>query len=607
MNASRLFSWIRNSRREIELALLLTWLIFQPAKQTHLYYLVCAFMVTVFARHSLVRNRNFAFSSFHAGLLALNLVFLLSALAAPAGRIALSFCADLLVLSAYFLFFDFSSGRENKPWTLIMIAAGASSLLNLLFWPLNRDGQLSLLFANPILQGIVSGLGLLLCLQFLLTRTGPRIWLLCGLAVNGLALAASGSKAAALGVLLAAAWLIARAKPRLLALLPLPILLLALLPNPLRTMTGRFISGSDPFALDRVPIWLMSGRMALSRPWLGLGPDHFALRAPAFNFAQQERPLRYGKLPESPHGDFLKVAVETGLPGLVLVLLFFVALGRRLARSDPGPAGLVLAFLVFQGLLFNFIFAPPFLLIFLLAAGFLFQDKTIFSSPAPPVRKAASWSLISILLVFFLAPTLAAWLADRSGRGETPIQAYNPLARALMLDPFNDDLLLRQAGILAAFSRAEFNLEAWTEARGKVETALRLNPLNRAALRLRYELLRDLERAGFLFPGLQREMLAALEQAAGIDPFNPFLELERAGVYLRQGSESQAEKALRRALELEPNFLAALCLKTRFAAPEDEPELSARIREVRELGRKLNYPAGSYGHEIFKLPPGWAD
>ena len=81
----------------------------------------------------------------------------------------------------------------------------------------------------------------------------------------------------------------------------------------------------------RLEMWRVSLQAAEQAPWLGHGVG---------SFAQVYRDLR-GRDPQGashPHQQYLHWLVELGVPGLVLLLTFFLTLLRAARRLAPGPA-----------------------------------------------------------------------------------------------------------------------------------------------------------------------------------------------------------------------------------------------------------------------------
>ncbi|MEM7038846.1 MAG: O-antigen ligase family protein, partial [Bacteroidota bacterium] len=74
----------------------------------------------------------------------------------------------------------------------------------------------------------------------------------------------------------------------------------------------------------RTVVWNRTGKMILEHPALGVGPGNWKMMIPAYGVFGYDAEGRYGMdFAIRPHNDFLGVAAETGLLGLVSLLLFY--------------------------------------------------------------------------------------------------------------------------------------------------------------------------------------------------------------------------------------------------------------------------------------------
>ena len=85
-----------------------------------------------------------------------------------------------------------------------------------------------------------------------------------------------------------------------------------------------FALQSDTEAYKRFDLWVSLMKMAVAQPILGFGPGTFADVYPAF----QPGSL-WDKVITLTHDEYLQVAVECGLPAMILVLFFLVHLFRE--------------------------------------------------------------------------------------------------------------------------------------------------------------------------------------------------------------------------------------------------------------------------------------
>jgi putative inorganic carbon (HCO3(-)) transporter len=164
---------------------------------------------------------------------------------------------------------------------------------------------------------------------------------LAALALQLLAIAATGSRAGALGLIAAGlTWILSgprtwRRRVAIACGLAALLIIGVSTARPLReTLAGR------------IYIWQVVWPHAFEAPWVGQGPGAFALLYPSWEREARRRPptaaaARYFAGPQQhAHNDYLEALVERGLAGpvtLLLVLTTWVGGGRRAPRL-VGPA-----------------------------------------------------------------------------------------------------------------------------------------------------------------------------------------------------------------------------------------------------------------------------
>ena len=574
-----------------------------PDKFSPVYFLTVAALLMLAGGSALLRKKPLDGGPFTAGTLALSAVMLLAALAAPGRYAGLLVCADLLVAAFYFgvRFGKAPLWAQVEP--VLTFWASFSSLAAVAWLLLHPEvSQANLLFANPILQGILSGAGVLLALFRLVSVITPLNSVL--LLVNLAGVLAAGAKAPFLGLVLAAAVWIGGKQRRLVPLLALGVLLALLLPTPLQRIVRRAASGADIYAWDRVKIWQMDLRMVADHPLFGIGPENFGKVAKRYNFPQYKGASRYGKIPESPHSEYLNVLVATGLPGLLWLVLAGLAIGRRLwrpPRLDPGKL-LVLYFLL-QFSTMQFAFHPFFLLV-VLALG-----RQLFAGEDRPLdwpwfsRGALLTSLLLVVGIAQLLPTVAQGQIRRADREADPLCRMSLLAGAARLDPLNPAIPLRVALNWGALFRTRGDPAALAAALDASGRARRLDPLDPAPPAFESSLVHYLWQRGIRYSGQQEEIETPLRRAIALDPFNPFLHLELAEFQWQGGRFAEARDSVDRALELEPEFVAArVFLHVRYGEWPDEAAFRQRIEQIRSQRGADRLTPGTYLFNLFRWP-----
>ena len=588
--------------QEIEFSLLLGWALFFPAKQSYLYFLGFIVLLVIFTLVKIFTLKNIVLSRFSVFLFLFNLLFIFSAFFSPYPLKSILFASDVLLISMWFVFFYVEKVDMECYLRLLAMVISLSSLVVLVFFVLQGGhGQATQIIKNPILQGIASALAALVFLHALLQKYGHGSFLL--LWINFAAVIVSASKAAFLGLaLFAAAMILARKRKWLIPLASILVLLL-LVPNPLRRMV-RYSLHDDPYVLNRLDIWNMSARMFRNHFWTGVGPDLFMDAAKRFNFPQEKGPARYFKLPESAHSDYWKIIAENGLPGLVFVFVFlFFAIRRMLSPPWLDLPKLLLGFLLAQMLLINFIFNFFFLLLFLLLLqDFLFARQR-FVSLQPGSRIFFSALLVFSLVTLYLFPYLANRCLDAAA-GEKEIgRRFSLLKRAALFSPLDERPPLAKAEILRFFAASTGSIEAWADAWENLRLAQKLNRNSAEAFVGESTLFQGFLGKKINYPALGEEILAPLRQAEKLVPCNPFLKMQQAVVLREFGRKVEARDRARAALDLEPDYVSAiLFIQDLDGLPADDPVLKERLARIREKAGRLRAMPGSYLFRLHQLP-----
>jgi O-antigen ligase len=588
--------------QEIEFSSLLAWALLFPDKESYFYYFGFTALLVLFSLKKILALKNISFMRVSVFVLLFNALMIGSAFFSRYPGRSILFVCDIFLLSVWFFLLDIEKIDAGRYLRLMAIVISLASLtVVVLFFFRGGRVPLGTVFKNPILQGIAAGLAVLFFLQALLQKFAYADLAL--LLVNGGAVIVSASKAAFLGLaLLSAALILVRKRKWIIYFVGL-LLMLALLPNPLRRMVVHSLR-HDPYVFDRLGIWNMSARMFRTHPWTGVGPDLFGETAKRFNFPQEKAPARYGKLPESPHSDYWKVITETGLAGLVFVLLFlFFAVRRMLAPPGDEPAQALLAFLMLQMLFFNFIFNIFFLLVFLFLLYAFFWRRLFFMSLTPVFKVFLSGLLLLIFVVFYLLPFRADRILQTAAAERDIARRFSLLNRAAVYGPLDERVPLARAQTLRGFFNATRNLEAWEAAREDLQRVQKLNRNNSAACILEAELVMDVLEKGIIYPALAEEALVPLRRAAKLDPFNPFLKLQQAQILARFERSSEARRLAMEALEIEPDYVAALFFLQRLdGAPESDVAFRERIARIQAKAKALPARPGSYLYDLYRLP-----
>jgi O-antigen ligase len=587
--------------QEIEFSFLLGWALLFPAKQSYLYFLGFTLLLAAFLLRKIFAVKNVALTRFSFFLFLGNALFVFSAFFSPHPFKSLLFVGDVFLVSLWFVFFFIERNDLDRYLRLMAMVISLSSLVVLVFFALQGGhGPAGQIFKNPILQSIASALAALIFLHSLLQKYGHAEFILLGINVG--AVIVSASKAAFLGLaLFAAAMLLSRRRQWLIYLVLVSGLLL-LLPSPLRKMVD-YSFRHDPYVLNRLDIWNLSARMFRHYFWTGAGPDLFMETAGRFNFPQERGPARYFKVPESPHSDYWKVIAENGLPGLIFVLVFlFFAIRRMLSPPWFALPKLLLAFLLLQMLLFNFIFNFFFLLVFFLLVRDFLLERQSFVSPRSGFKIFAAGLLVFAVLTLYLFPYIADRCLDAAGREKDIVRRSAWLDRAALFSPLDERVPLARAEVLRIFALAAGSQEAWSDAVKNLRLAQKLNRNCGEAFIAESALFREFLGKKIKYPALGEEILAPLRRAEELDPFNPFLKLQKAVVLREYGRVPEARRQALAALELEPDYVAAILFIHDLDGSPADIALQERIERIRARASKLQPPPGSYLYKLNELP-----
>jgi tetratricopeptide (TPR) repeat protein/O-antigen ligase len=206
-----------------------------------------------------------------------------------------------------------------------------------------------------------------------------------------------------------------------LMLIGVILLILFTQPNILTELTGRIkqsFSVSSGSLGYRFLAWRLSLSMIATRPFLGSGPGTFKiLFLPTLaDFLKGGNPLSYWHINEKmnePHNEYLQTAVETGIPGLLILLtIFSTALytgWENLKKVPPSTGFLISALLASLIAVLAHAFASipfhvvPTLIAFWVIMSVFFSLLTM-NAPvpqrAPSGRRVWRWVLVVTLAAF---------------------------------------------------------------------------------------------------------------------------------------------------------------------------------------------------------------
>jgi tetratricopeptide (TPR) repeat protein len=375
------------------------------------------------------------------------------------------------------------------------------------------------------------------------------------------------------------------------------------------------VSAHDPYAYTRFEIWENSLHRIADHPW-GVGLGMYKYSSFQYRFPIDNTIVRYGKRAESAHNEYLQMAVELGVGGLVLFLFGIgvwgweakKALAGALPRWDKGAVvglcGGVLA--IFVHAIVDSVFHEPALVLLLILSGSLVlvlkrlnESKPVptWSIPFPyhPARVTGALILV-VSLAFLSIQPAAAWFAFEQGsralqRGDS-MRAREWYQRAILIDPgttaYRDVVALAEVRQFHESGDPRWLIQAVEG----IKLSMVLNPLDgRLPYRLGtvYLLLAERAASDEQRIDLVARAAASYAEAINVDPFSPFNYVELGKIRWQQGYVEEAQALLTQAVLYEPNFLPAKVVLAKLAMEAGQTGFARSqykmIREIRERYR----------------------
>lgn len=427
-----------------------------------------------------------------------------------------------------------------------------------------------------------------------ITRTGSRGGLLALVVGSTVAVAVRFGRKGLLGVAVVAAIALS-------------------VPNPLSDRI-RAEHRVNPVGYARWQMWERAAHQMAGQP-LGAGLGLYQYTYPQNAFPIEGRVARYGHAAQTPHNEYVQIAVELGVPGIVIfgwgIVLILremrTALAGRLRRRQRGlvvGVGAAWAAIMVHAAVDSNLHEPAIVIVLILCTAILLSVGRLaqpgFQGRTVPVRHPIVWGACAVLGLVLAATLVArlgvAWLAFEAGsralERKNPERAVEYLGQAVELDP-------GKALYHSSKAAAHFHVFRQTRSPGDlaaVEDELKreskLNPLSARPFKILGDLYGS-DASGAAGTGQRRALLqqavAAYEQAVEREPFNPYYRLELGRLYLALDDGERAERLVRGTVEMEPNFLPGrLWLAVQYAKTD---RLGPAKQEYEEILRRQRYYA----------------
>ncbi|MCK4836538.1 MAG: O-antigen ligase family protein, partial [Candidatus Aminicenantes bacterium] len=423
------------------------------------------------------------------------------------------------------------------------------------------------------------------------------------LIINTVAVYVSASKAAFLGIMIFTLLMVILRKKWLVPLIMVFIILTFIIPNPVKDMF-HFSLKHDPYLLNRFDIWKQSLRICQDHFFTGVGPDNFSEVSKKYNFKQEKGPAHYFKIPQSTHNEYLKIIVETGLIGLIVLIVSLFFILRKIFSSPIfNLSKILLLYLLFQAFLFNFIFQFYFFFLFLFLLKSLFEKNINFTT-LNPLSKWICMGLLAIVFIFsYLFPFLADSCMSRSRKSRDYIQAFDLIKKAEFFNPLSHSVYYSRSLLFLSYFEKTSGLESFYYGVKNLKKAQRLNKNYLPAYLLEFDFYRTVLKKNLKYPNFIKESLAPLEKAEEIAPLNPFIPLMKAQLYLEFDQREKAKTEALNALAIEPEYVSGLYfLQDNFNYFADPMIFENKINAILTKAKTYPYEPDSYLDNLFKVP-----
>jgi len=386
-------------------------------------------------------------------------------------------------------------------------------------------------------------------------------------------------------------------------------------------LTDRMGTVADPWnaGATRFIIWSRAWEMLKESPWLGVGSGQFALLWPPYRHPDDSSAGYF------VHNDYLQLWIETGIPGLVLLLAAFIAVAylfvRATRHAQTAPQDKIEMAGLFCGLLaialHSFVdFNLHILSILILAGLILGRLHVLASKTAQPnyfvispqqFVSAGGYRVITILmlafpLVYFVALGSASYEYRRAlqlaeeGKLEASYYVFNVAAR---LFPSADNVLMSQADLVrhlitalpeASSSQKKTLLD---EAKKLLDEAEGINPLRPQTHAVRAQLYeQNPALAGSDWSG---QAVKAYQQALHVNPRIYEIRYMYAQLLLKLGRFEEAHRVLEEGMRywyfeyehIVPFFALVERLRREAGDKAGADQLNRKIAEVlKNSGRR---------------------
>ncbi len=589
-------------------------MLYFPDKKSPFYFLIAALLLCLFSLRTIYFMKNLNISYFSLSLSIYNLLLILLSFFSTFPQKSFLLLADIFLVSIYFILFFHDRSSDKTLFSLLVSIISILSFVNILRSlvqiPFLKPGQP--FFISTIHEGIVSGFAVLILVYYLMKHKEWQYIILLVLNVGGVFV--SRSKAAYIGMFFFSILVILsvlfrhmeKEKRRRFIIIfagvsVLFVILTFTIPNPIKS-TFYYSLKKDPYVFDRIDIWKMSLTVFKENSGTGVGLDNFSEVSGRYNFKQAHGPANYFKVAGETHNDYLQLVTEIGVAGLIVILVLFFFLFKAIFASIYDLSNLLILYLLFQSLFFNILFSGFFLFIFLFLLKNILEKKITFISFTKMLKTFFCCLLIFVFAHCYLFPWISSGLVDKAAKATSIIRSFNLLKKAEYITPLDPKIHYLKALFLYNFFNKTTGIDSFQAGVGQLKKAQRLNPYFIDAYLLESEFYRVLLKKGIKYSSMDKEILSPLEKAEILAPVNPFIKMTKAGIYYEFNRLTEAEAEAKKALALEPEFVAALYFLHKNFHYLDPPTFDKRIGEILKKAAQLNPGPDHYLYRLYEIP-----
>lgn len=341
---------------------------------------------------------------------------------------------------------------------------------------------------------------------------------------------------------------------------------------------------SYPSFQIRKYLFKSTSSMVRDAPWMGLGGDHFPFYFSPYRSQKLVVLAGAERSPEHPHNEYLLVAAERGLLGLLMFLWLSLCALISLFRRNR------LLALIFMGKLLQDIYyypVTPVNLLFYALIGLSFPSPTAPSFSYRSAFKKAMAFLLPLLLLAYGVSSFTKLYADMLFKKAILYQEKRQFDRSLSffeqayaLAPYHFDyalnlvqaymkaasLLKKKESMKELARKAEKILDRWDQKLGPQSQLLQMRALLYAQWPVRQAAYKEKARELFL-------------KSLSLDPHNIIWRKNLAMFYIAEKRYEQARLHLDKALRINPRFADAYSLKGVIAWQNGDDEKAIALQK----------------------------